>query len=82
MKTVDAIMKSEATFMKHIVHEDLPKDHPDWIETVYRKVREGEKVRCVIYPEPSSFLEMFYYDIVTSDGFHCKLNMKSVELVK
>ena len=85
MKEVKAIMKVDATFQKHILHDDdieWIKKHGCTVETVYRTVKKGEEVICEVYSTQNFFLAAPYYSTITSDGYNCCLITNCVDLKK
>ena len=82
-KLYDAVMKTNATFRKIEVNDDI-----EWInknnctiEEKYREVKVGEKVRCLIYSTQNYFLTTPYYDTITNDEYHCCICVDDVEVL-
>jgi hypothetical protein len=76
------MIKRKGILLKEILtHRYDPIDVEPWVNEVYREIKEGEEVKVTVYDENSSFLDIEYYDIKTTDGFSCKVNIDSIKLL-
>ena len=73
MKKVNAIMKEKAVFQKNILKDGK-------IKTVYKTVKAGEKVICLVYPTQNYFVGIPYYNTITEDDFSCFIAISAVTL--